>query len=168
MSDLTARIQRAMRGAGAATSVELQQICGASQASVSRGLAPLLAAGEVLKVGRGRSQAYVMPRRVQGATATGTIPIMKVDAAGRVSEFATMVPTVGGRTWVEEYEEPLTQLHDGLPWFLADMRPQGFLGRALAHGRRDLGLAENPDHWSEDDVLRALQQEAEAQRDERY
>lgn len=156
MTDLADRVRRALRASSAATSAELQQICGASQASISRALAPLLAAGEVLKVGRARSQAYVMPRQVEGAGTTGTIPITKVDSAGKVTEFGTLIPAVGGRCWVEEFDEPLMQLHDGLPWFLADMRPQGFLGRAFAHAHRDLRLADNPDHWTDDDLLKAL------------
>lgn len=156
MTPLTDRVQQALRSAGAATSAQLQEICGASQASVSRALAPLLTAGQVLKVGRGRNQAYVMPRHLEGTTATGTIPILKVDAAGRVAEFGTVIPVVGGRCWLEEFDPPASRLHDGLPWFLADMRPLGFLGRAFAHVHKGLGLAENPDHWSDDDVLKAL------------
>lgn len=156
MIDLIDRVRRALRASSVATSAELQQICGASQASVSRALAPLLAAGEVLKVGRARSQAYVMPRQVEGAGTTGTIPITKVDSAGKVTEFGTLIPAVGARCWVEEFDEPLMQLHDGLPWFLADMRPQGFLGRAFAHAHRNLRLADNPDHWTDDDLLKAL------------
>lgn len=156
MTDLIDRLRKALRASGAATSAELQEICGASQPSVSRALAPLLEAGEALRVGRGRSQAYVMPRAVEGVTTTATVPIMKVDENGRVSEFGTLIPVVGGRCWVEEFEEPLTKLHDGTPWFLEDMRPQGFLGRSFAHAKQELRLAENPGHWSTDDVLRAL------------
>jgi len=161
MGDLTDRVRKALRGAGAATSADLQEICAASQASISRALSPLLASGEVLRVGRGRSQAYVMPRRVDRVSSTGTIPITKIDRAGKASEFGTVIPVVEGRCWVEEFDEPLTQLHGGLPWFLADMRPQGFLGRAFAHARKDFGLAENPEHWSDDDVLKALCQAGE-------
>jgi len=43
-----------------------------------------------------------------------------------------------------------------LPWFLSDMRPQGFLGRSFAQAHAALGLAPNPDHWNDDDVLKAL------------
>nr|WP_093111637.1 type II toxin-antitoxin system HipA family toxin YjjJ [Variovorax sp. CF079] len=158
MSELTERVRQALRTAGAARSAELQQVCGASQASISRALAPLLSAGEVLKVGRARNQAYVMPRRVEGISTTGTIPIMKVDGTGKAAVFGTLIPAVRGRCWVEEFEPTRAQLHDGLPWFLADMRPQGFLGRAFAHARKELHLADNPDHWTDDDVLRALSQ----------
>ena len=156
MSDLTDRIRQVLRASSSASSATLQELCAASQASVSRALGPLLACGEVLRVGRGRNQTYVMPRQIDGVSTTGTTPIMKVDAAGRVSEFGTLIPAVGGRCWVEEFEEPVIQLHDALPWFLADMRPQGFLGRAFAHAQKELRLADNPNHWSDDDVLRAL------------
>src|SRR5215207_2644456 len=100
MRDLTERVRQTLQAAGAARSPDLQQVTGASQASISRALAPLLAAGEVLKVGRARSQAYDMPR-------------------------------------------------------------QGFIGRAFAHARKDLRLADNPEHWTDDDVLKALCQAGE-------
>lgn len=153
--DLADRIRQAMRTAGAARSADLQEACGASQASVSRALAPLLAAGEILKVGRARSQAYVMPRPVEGTGTTATLVVMKVDELGEVTPFATLIPVVGNRYWVDEDDGP-AGLHGGLPWFLADMRPQGFIGRAFAHANAGLHLAANPDHWSPDDVLKAL------------
>jgi hypothetical protein len=97
-----------------------------------------------------------MPRQIDGVSTTGTTPVMKVDAQGKVTEFGTLIPAVGGRCWVEEFEEPVIQLHDGLPWFLADMRPQGFLGRAFGYAQKELHLAENPNHWTDDDILKAL------------
>ena len=46
---------------------------------------------------------------------------------------------------------------DGLPWWLFDMRPQGYLGRAYASTHAaGLGLPANPEHWSDTEVLRAL------------
>jgi hypothetical protein len=158
MADLTERIRRLLASSSSASSAALQELCDTSQASISRSLAPLLASGEVLRVGRGRNQTYVMPRQIEGVSTTGTTPIMKVDARGKVSEFGTLIPAVGGRCWVEEFEEPVIQLHDGLPWFLADMRPQGFLGRAFAYAQKELRLAENPNHWTDDDILKALSQ----------
>jgi len=74
---------------------------------------------------------------------------------GTASPFATLVPVAGGRFWVDEEAGPKA-LHDGLPWFLSDMRPQGFLGRTFAHRHAELGLSPNPDQWSDDDVLKAL------------
>ncbi|GAA3611147.1 hypothetical protein GCM10023078_42500 [Gibbsiella greigii] len=46
---------------------------------------------------------------------------------------------------------------DGLPWWLFDMRPQGYLGRAYASTyAAELGLPANPDEWADADVVRAL------------
>jgi hypothetical protein len=151
----TQALQDALRTAGVATSAELQAALGASQATVSRALAPLLQAGTVLRVGRGRSQSYLMPRTVDGVGPSVMIPIVKVNEAGVAAPFATLVPVSSGRFWVDEEAGPKA-LHGGLPWFLSDMRPQGFIGRTFAHSHPELGLAPNPDHWSDDDVLKAL------------
>ncbi len=46
---------------------------------------------------------------------------------------------------------------DGLPWWLFDMRPQGYLGRAWAAAHAAaLGLPGNPEHWGDTEVIRAL------------
>src|SRR5690606_11565010 len=46
---------------------------------------------------------------------------------------------------------------EGLPYFLQDLRPEGFLGRAFARAHaRLLQLPENPREWSDDDVLQAI------------
>jgi hypothetical protein len=46
---------------------------------------------------------------------------------------------------------------DGLPYFMDDMRPQGFMGRQFAQRvAHVLQVAEGPRHWSEDDVLHTL------------
>jgi hypothetical protein len=57
--------------------------------------------------------------------------------------------------WVDE-EDGLSKRFDGLPWFLDDMRPQGFMGRTFAHTHPELQLGNDPRYWSDDDVLRAL------------
>jgi hypothetical protein len=56
------------------------------------------------------------------------------------------------------YQDDGVTLHyDDLPWWLADMRPQGYLGRAYARRHAaELGLPERPDDWSAAHVLRAL------------
>ncbi|MCJ7799357.1 MAG: type II toxin-antitoxin system HipA family toxin YjjJ, partial [Polaromonas sp.] len=50
----------------------------------------------------------------------------------------------------------VSQPHDGLPWFLNDMKPQGFMGRTFAHAHPELQLAEDPRRWSDDDALKAM------------
>jgi hypothetical protein len=48
----------------------------------------------------------------------------------------------------------------GLPYPLHDMRPQGFLGRNFAHQQASgLGVSDNPNEWSDDDVVFVLSQQ---------
>ncbi|MDP3228033.1 MAG: type II toxin-antitoxin system HipA family toxin YjjJ [Acidovorax sp.] len=146
-------LQALRRQGGVLTSAELQALLGVSQPTVSRALAPLIHAGQVQKVGAARSQRYVLPRTVAGVG--NEVLVMRIDAQGRPSPFARMVPLEGGAFWVDE-ADGVSARHDGLPWFLDDMRPQGFMGRTFAHAHPELQLGHDPGHWSDDDVLRAM------------
>ena len=151
---LTAKVLQALRRQGGVlSSAELQEQLGVSQPTVSRALAPLVQAGQVQKVGAARSQRYVLPRTVPGVGRE--VPVMRVNEHGQASPFASLVPLQGGAIWVDE-ADGLSQQHGGLPWFLDDMRPQGFMGRTFAHAHPELQLGSDPRHWNDDDVLRAL------------
>jgi len=153
-SELTAKILQALRRqGGVSSSAELQEVLGVSQPTVSRALAPLIQSGQVQKVGAARSQRYVLPRTLVGVGRE--VPVMRVDAQGQPSPFARLVPLVGGAVWVDE-ADGVSQQHGGLPWFLDDMRPQGFMGRTFALAHPELQLGNDPRHWTDDDVLRAL------------
>ncbi|MES2951404.1 MAG: type II toxin-antitoxin system HipA family toxin YjjJ [Pseudomonadota bacterium] len=152
--DLTqAILQALMRQGGALSSAELQAQLGVSQPTVSRAMAPLIQSGDVQKVGAARKQRYVLPRTVRDVGRS--IPVMRIDAQGKPSPFARLVPLAGGAVWVDEVDG-LSKRFDGLPWFLDDMRPQGFMGRTFAQSHPELQLGNDPRYWSDDDVLRAL------------
>lgn len=152
--DLTPKALQALRRQGGVlASTELQELLGVSQPTVSRALAPLIHAGQVQKVGAARSQRYVLPRTVPGVG--NEVLVMHIDAQGHPSPFARLVPLEGGAFWVDEVDGEHRR-HDGLPWFLDDMRPQGFMGRTFAHAHPELQLGHDPGHWSDDDVLRAM------------
>jgi hypothetical protein len=146
-------VQALLRQGSVLTSAELQAQLGVSQPTVSRALAPLIQSGQVQKVGAARKQRYVLPRTVRDVGRS--IAVMRIDTNGQASPFARMVPLAGGAVWVDE-EDGLSKRFDGLPWFLDDMRPQGFMGRTFAHSHPDLQLGNDPRYWSDDDVLRAL------------
>ncbi len=151
---LTAPTLQALRQrGGVASAVELQAALGVSQPTVSRALAPLIQSGQVIKVGAARQQRYVVPRTVAGVGQS--VPVMRVDAHGQPSPFARMVLLENGAVWVDE-ADGVSQKHDGLPWFLDDMRPQGFMGRTFAYAHPELNLGTDPRNWNADDVLRAL------------
>ncbi|MCX7505657.1 type II toxin-antitoxin system HipA family toxin YjjJ [Delftia tsuruhatensis] len=154
LEDLSTQVLAALRRQGGALAArELQQMLGVSQPTVSRALAPLIRSGQVRKVGAARTQRYVLPRQVAGVGAE--VAIMRVDTEGHASPFGRMIALHGGGFWVDE-ADGLSEQHDGLPWFLDDMRPQGFIGRTFAHSHPELQLGGDPRQWGEDDVLRAL------------
>ncbi len=136
-----------------ASAAELQVALGVSQPTVSRALKALIQSGQVLKVGSTRHQRYVVPRTV--ASVGQTVPIMRIDVRGQASPFARMVLLEGGGVWLDE-ADGVSQKHDGLPWFLDDMRPQGFIGRTFAYAHPELQLGADPGKWNDDDVLRAM------------
>src|SRR5256885_12112298 len=75
---------------------------------------------------------------------------MRVDTEGHASPFGRMIALHGGGFWVDE-ADGLSEQHDGLPWFLDDMRPQGFIGRSFAHSHPELQLGGDPRQWGEED-----------------
>ncbi|MBC7916491.1 MAG: type II toxin-antitoxin system HipA family toxin YjjJ [Rhodoferax sp.] len=146
-------LQTLRRQGGVLSGAELQAQLGVSQPTVSRALAPLIQSGQVQKVGAARSQRYVLPRHVPGVGRE--VLVMRVNIQGQATPFARMVPLEGGAFWVDE-ADGLSMRHGGLPWFLDDMRPQGFMGRTFAHAHPELQLGNDPRNWNDDDVLRAL------------
>ena len=120
---------------------------------MSRALSALVKQGRLLKVGAARSQQYLLPRHIEGVGSQ--IGMVRVDTQGRVSPFARMVALPGGRFWVNE-ADGLTQIHDGLPWFLDDMRPQGFMGQTFVQNHPELSLPADLRHWNDDHALKAM------------
>lgn len=120
---------------------------------MSRALTPLIRSGEVQKVGAARTQCYVLPRTVRDVGRT--VPVMRVNIQGHPTPFARIVPLASGAVWVDE-EDGLSKRFDGLPWFIDDMRPQGFMGRTFSSTHPELQLGNDPRFWSDDDVLRAM------------
>ncbi len=153
-SELTERVLQGLRQAsGVCTSAALQTRLGLSQPTVSRALSALVKQGRLLKVGAARSQQYLLPRHIEGVGSQ--IGIVRIDTQGRVSPFARMVALPGGRFWINE-ADGLTQIHDGLPWFLDDMRPQGFMGQTFVQNHPELSLPADLRHWNDDHALKAM------------
>ena len=154
LSEIAERVLHVLHQVGGVgTSTELQTRLGLSQPTVSRALSALVKQGRLLKVGAARSQQYLLPRQIEGVGSQ--IGIVRIDTQGRVSPFARMVALPGGRFWVNE-ADGLTQIHDGLPWFLDDMRPQGFMGQTFVQNHPELSLPADLRHWNDDHALKAM------------
>lgn len=134
--------------------------------SVSRAtlMRAVRAAGpEVLTIGRARRTSYAARRRLRGST--DPLPVFQVDEQGGSEQVGRLNLAYPDGSVFELDAQSLWPLDDsmhdgwfdGLPYFLQDLRPDGFLGRqfARAHGQV-LQLGEDPRQWSDDDAMYAL------------
>lgn len=124
---------------------------GISQPTVSRALAAL--GDEVVRIGAGSAIRYALRDPARGFA---SVPIYRVGDEGLIRELGTLVPVrPGGFVMIQA--DGATLHTEGLPWWLLDMRPQGYLGRAYASTHAAaLGLPANPEHWGDAEVIRAL------------
>jgi hypothetical protein len=137
-------------GQGPLTARQLVEKLEISQPSVSRALAAL--GDDIVRIGSGRSIQYAL-RDPRGL---GNIPIYRVAADGTLHGLGMLVP-VRPDGFVMQEEGGLAKCSDSLPWWLLDMRPQGFLGRAYAERHAAaLGLPPRLGEWSDTHMLRAL------------
>src|SRR5690554_5840410 len=118
---------------------------------------------QVLRVGRARATAYVARA---SSDAGSTWPLWRMRPDATLEELGTVYLLRGERfQFLPEGDRPnLTRpVHTvpghfpGLPWFLDDLRPQGFLGRSLAHRRGpQLGVPVDLNRWQLRDTLLAI------------
>lgn len=162
MSDALSMIESELRRRGVASARELAASLKVSQPTVSRALSSI-GAHRLIRLGQGRATHYALARRI------GEIgerwPLYLLDEGGQAQRVGHLV-ALESRQWCLLQEEPWDSLVGGqfnlglypdLPWFLDDLRPQGFLGRAFARRYgHELGASANPRDWSSDAVVLAL------------
>lgn len=136
---------------GPATRRQLQAILGGSQPTLARALARL--EGRIIRLGRARATRYALVKPIRNLR---EIPVHRIDVEGRVNLIGRIHPVHPEGYWYEDLEQPNGELFAGLPWFMVDMRPQGFLGRLFARRCRDHGLPERLTDWNDTHVLYAL------------
>jgi hypothetical protein len=142
-----------LSGRGVATSQELQDATGKSQPTVSRLVGGM--SDRVLTLGRGRATVYASPQSIRGYPAQQ--PIWLTDEAGATRRAGTLSFLENDFLRVEADFGTFTT-RDTLPWPLAPLRAQGFLGRLLAHRLSASGLETNPEQWSLGGILFAALQ----------
>lgn len=141
---------------GPLSSAQLSDLTGKSQPTISRLLTRMR--DDVVRFGSGSSIHYAIRDRSRDIPDT---PVYRVDVEGRLRRLGILIP-VAPHGFVMHQEDDVRFHHEGLPWWLHDMRPQGFLGRAYAcefAGR--YGLPTDPRKWSDTEVLRILLQHIE-------
>jgi serine/threonine protein kinase HipA of HipAB toxin-antitoxin module len=133
------------------SAAKLREKLSISQSTMSRALAEL--GGEIVRFGAARSIHYTLRDNYRKLP---DIPIYRVNAEGTIRQLGTLIP-VRPDGFVMRHEDGTTLHSDGLPWWLFDMRPQGYLGRAyVARYGAELGLPDRLKDWTDTHALRAL------------
>lgn len=142
---------RRLLAVGPQSAQQLIEKTGISQPTLSRALGRL--GDEVVRLGAARSMQYALRDTMRGMA---DIPVYRVNSEGQIKNLGTLV-VVRPQGFVMQQVDGVTLHSDGLPWWLFDMRPQGFLGRAYAaRHAAALGLPTRLSDWSDDHALRAL------------
>lgn len=134
-----------------ASSTEIASFCGCDRSTVTRQLKLLEA--KLVTTGRARSTRYYLRRGLDSETT-----LYRVSVDGKAEHFGTMVAVMPHGYVVKRPSDADYIYYDDLPWWLQDLRPQGFLGRNLAKALFHSGIVstEDIDYWNDQDVFRAL------------
>ncbi|MBK9347857.1 MAG: type II toxin-antitoxin system HipA family toxin YjjJ [Burkholderiales bacterium] len=150
MTDRIAHIRTAL-ATGPVAGGALCAGLGVTRPTLARALASM--PGEIVTWGAARSTRYALRDTFRGLP---DIPVYRVNAAGQIEPLGQLI-AVRPDGFVMRDPDGAATYSEGLPWWLTDMRPQGFIGRAYAHQHAaDLGLPADVRYWSDTDALRAL------------
>ena len=157
----TTALEELLRRDGPLTAAALARALEVSQPTISRLLAS--AGDRIVRIGRARATRYALTRDI--ARAGTRWPLYRINPTGTTTSLGQLRALQGdGFFFAPSLPLPAFLLGEftdglfpGLPWFLDDQRPQGFLGRAFA--RRvagDIGAPDDLARWNADDVVLAL------------
>jgi hypothetical protein len=105
-------------------------------------------------LGHRRAARYGLLRTIRGQGSR--FPVYQVDEHGSISTAGMLIALWAGKYWFEpEGGDPGT-LYGDIPFFIDDMRPQGFLGRSFSSRFPDLDLPARVADWNQDQVMVAL------------
>lgn len=162
MNDARAqRLEGLLRQRGSLPARELAPELGITQSTLSRLLTSI--GPSVVRIGHARATRYALAHAI--ARAGSRWPLYRIDADGRPQTIGELRALQRDEFHLEPARELPSFLHGdfvsglypGLPWFLDDQRPQGFLGRTFARSvAKDIDAPEDPLRWRTDDVVLGL------------
>ena len=145
---------------GITTAAALEQSLQVSKSWVWSRLQGLLKEGRVIRIGSTRGARYGLRREIRGIGSAW--PLFRIGRLGDINELGTLYALVTDQYYFEASKEAITRgfagagLTAGLPYFLQDQRPAGFLGRAIPHRYPDIDLPQRVIDWTDDHYLRYL------------
>lgn len=161
---ITPEILRALlRLRGPVSATELASTLKVNRTTIARALPDL--GEQLVTLGATRSSRYLLRRALRNGA--NRWPIYQIDSDGRANDWAELeafhethwrINWAGSPpAWAHHFLRPDGLWH-GFPFFLADLRPQGFLGRAIVrHLAIALQLPSDFRRWNDDDTLFYLQ-----------
>lgn len=159
----TTAVHTLLASRGSLTASEIRLLLEASQPTISRAIR---ASRDILRIGESRSARYALRHPLPDGGSRWSLYRINPDGqatrigilhALQLGEFHFESELPPGDSGFLLNGAPHRSLFSGLPWFLQDMRPQGYLGRLLARSQSNaLGADPNPDNWSDRESLAAL------------
>ena len=147
---------------GPFSSKEIQAATGLSQSSVARRLKEM--GDSVVQIHEGRLIRYAATCNAFGAD--DRIPLGIIDHVGKANVIAHIRPLSHGGFFLEPLHsvsylllgESRNGLYDGLPYFLYDLRPQGYLGRQVARNiaKKLDDFPSDPRQWTNNHIGKYL------------
>jgi hypothetical protein len=137
---------------------ELEQILQVSKSWVWGRLQGLLKEGRVIRIGTTRGARYGLRREIEGIGSAW--PLHRIARSGDIDALGTLYALVADQYYFEASKEAIARgfavggLTPGLPYFLQDQRPGGFLGRAVPRRYPEIDLPQRVVDWTDDHYLR--------------
>lgn len=160
-----ASLERLLRPRGPTGLAEIAAALGCATKTAQRLIASAGAA--VIGAGQTRRRRVAWRRPLRGVLAE--LPVYRIAADGRPQELGRLRPVWPQGCHLETTTPPWPLAdenrdgwHDGLPYPLYDIRPQGFLGRAFAREHAGaLALPADPRLWDDAAILMGLSRQGD-------
>ena len=114
----------------------------------------------IIALGGGRNRRLAAPRNVRGLGPS--TPVFMISTEGEIiliGKLLALYPT--SFVFIQETTPSKPEFYPGIPFYLDDMRPQGFIGRAFALKHADLKLPQRISDWNNDDILESMARRGE-------
>lgn len=138
------------------SSLQLQTKLGISQPSLSRLVSR--AGSKILRIGRARAALYALSCPIFGVQSA--IPVYAIDEKGQPQQLANLYG-IGNKQYYIETHSPNRWLkgdgdngiYPSLPYMLDDLRPEGFMGKLVAHNyAARLSYPDDAKYWNAQQV----------------
>ena len=111
---------------------------------------------DIMMVGRASKTTYALKRNIPDVG--DSLVIHAIDGNGKAFQFGRLRAIYPNGFWFEPTSagDNSGRFFEDLPYFIDDLRPNGFLGRLIPKTHSELGLPNNIRDWSANDTLRYL------------